>query len=195
MLEQQQRWLVCGLRQLYNLSIQGKSWPGEPLKGDANGNPLTHDVLSRLGVLDNAPEANELPQKEKIAFDSWLRGPSHMISPSLYGVDAHMPYSPPRVTEIPFPTIPSSESLQSGEPGLKHNSFMPYLFPTLRLPVCDGTDPNIADYGSICPMDEPLFSDEIELAENRSGSPGNRSLSSSLSSNTNPSLWLFPQTF
>ncbi|CEL03930.1 hypothetical protein ASPCAL05067 [Aspergillus calidoustus] len=181
-LEQQQSWLVCGLRQLYKLSIQGKSWPGERLKEDDNGYPLTHDVLSRLGALDKPPEAEEPPQ-ENIGLDPWLQGFSHVISPSLCRVDTRMPSSPPRMTGIPFQTISSPESLQPGEPGLKQNSIIPYFFPPSQLSLCDGKDPNIAGHDSMCLMDEPLFSDEIDLAEGKSRSSGYESLSSSFTSN------------
>lgn len=51
MLEQQQNQLVTGLQELYALVISRASWKGAPLKESANGHPLTHDILERLGVL------------------------------------------------------------------------------------------------------------------------------------------------
>lgn len=59
MLEQQQVWLVSGLQELYNRAVQGQGWPGEPLKLEPNGFPLTHDMLVRLGALNNGAEKSE----------------------------------------------------------------------------------------------------------------------------------------
>ena len=51
MLEHQQQQLVNGLQELYKLALQGNSWEGAPLNDNGTGRPLTHDILSRLGVL------------------------------------------------------------------------------------------------------------------------------------------------
>lgn len=56
MLEQQQAWLVSGLQALYHQNIRGQGWSGEPLKLESNGFPLTHDLLSHLGVLNQSCE-------------------------------------------------------------------------------------------------------------------------------------------
>lgn len=53
MLEQQQVWLVNGLQELYYRAMNAQSWPGKPLKLEPNGLPLTHDLLVRLGALNN----------------------------------------------------------------------------------------------------------------------------------------------
>lgn len=59
MLEQQQVWLVNGLQELYRRSSDGEGWPGEPLKSEPNGHPLTHDLLARLGALDSTRDRFE----------------------------------------------------------------------------------------------------------------------------------------
>jgi hypothetical protein len=51
MLEQQQTQLVTGLHELYALVISDAGWKGAPLKESANGHPLVHDILERLGAL------------------------------------------------------------------------------------------------------------------------------------------------
>ncbi|KAJ5813394.1 Zn(II)2Cys6 transcription factor [Penicillium pulvis] len=51
-LEEQQGWLIHGLRELYRHVQAGDGWPGEPLSCEADGQPLVHDILSRLGSLD-----------------------------------------------------------------------------------------------------------------------------------------------
>ncbi|KAF7166054.1 hypothetical protein CNMCM5623_009969 [Aspergillus felis] len=53
MLEQQQAWLVHGLKELYRRTIEGEGWPGDSLKPEPNGHPLTHDLLTQLGALDH----------------------------------------------------------------------------------------------------------------------------------------------
>jgi hypothetical protein len=52
MLEQQQAQLVAGLQESYRLMQAGNCWPGSPLKPSSNGHPLTHDILERLGALN-----------------------------------------------------------------------------------------------------------------------------------------------
>lgn len=69
MLEQQQAWLVHGLQELYRRTSEGEGWPGESLKPEPNGHPLTHDLLTRLGALDqnkgeHFEENTELMQQE-----------------------------------------------------------------------------------------------------------------------------------
>lgn len=54
MLERQQVWLVRGLRELYRRTIESGVWPGDSLELETNGHPLTHDLLARLGVLDQS---------------------------------------------------------------------------------------------------------------------------------------------
>jgi hypothetical protein len=52
MLEQQQVWLVSGLQELYRRTTDGKGWPDKLLRCEPSGHPLTHDILARLGILD-----------------------------------------------------------------------------------------------------------------------------------------------
>ncbi|KNG87784.1 hypothetical protein ANOM_004620 [Aspergillus nomiae NRRL 13137] len=54
MMEEHQSQMVDGLHELYRRSVDGEGWPGPPLavRPEAEGQPLTHDLLSRLGVLD-----------------------------------------------------------------------------------------------------------------------------------------------
>ena len=51
MLEQQQEKLVNALQDMYHRSLKKKAWPGPALQTTAKGNPLTHDILERLGLL------------------------------------------------------------------------------------------------------------------------------------------------
>ncbi|KAH9819399.1 GAL4-like Zn(II)2Cys6 (or C6 zinc) binuclear cluster DNA-binding domain [Teratosphaeria destructans] len=51
MLEQQQGQLVSGLQEMYRRLIEAKAWEGGAL-AETNGNPLTHDILSALNLLE-----------------------------------------------------------------------------------------------------------------------------------------------
>lgn len=52
MLEQQQGQLVVGLQELYSRMLKGEGLPGGPLNKDVvTGQPLTHDILERVGAL------------------------------------------------------------------------------------------------------------------------------------------------
>lgn len=51
MLEQQQERLVSALQEMYHRSRKGEPWPGMKL-AEINGQPLTHDILAGLGLLE-----------------------------------------------------------------------------------------------------------------------------------------------
>jgi hypothetical protein len=51
MLEQQQSQLVAGLQETYRRLVAAQLWPGAPLV-EHNGNPLTHDILAGLDLLE-----------------------------------------------------------------------------------------------------------------------------------------------
>ncbi|KAG9797217.1 hypothetical protein KCU80_g596, partial [Aureobasidium melanogenum] len=50
-LEMQQFKLVAGLQTMYFMLLTANSWPGSRLP-ESKGNPLVHDILDRLGILD-----------------------------------------------------------------------------------------------------------------------------------------------
>jgi hypothetical protein len=81
MLEQQHAWLVNGLQELYRRANEGKGWPGEPLKTEPNGHPLTHNLLTQLGVLDHTKgekfvENMEAMQQEPSRQNGCPNGPN-----------------------------------------------------------------------------------------------------------------------
>ncbi|RAL06339.1 Zn(II)2Cys6 transcription factor domain-containing protein, partial [Aspergillus ibericus CBS 121593] len=78
MLEQQQTWLVNGLQELYRRAMEGESWPGEPLRCEANGHPLTHDLLTRLGALDQSKGERFEENTEAMQQDLWRHNAGHM---------------------------------------------------------------------------------------------------------------------
>ncbi|ODM18357.1 hypothetical protein SI65_06228 [Aspergillus cristatus] len=73
MLEQQQTWLVHGLQEMYRRASEGESWPGEPLRCEANGHPLTHDLLNRLGALDHTKGERFEENTEIMQQELWRR--------------------------------------------------------------------------------------------------------------------------
>lgn len=113
MLEQQQAWLVHGLQELYRRTTEGEGWPGDRLKAEPNGHPLTHDLLTRLGALDHSkgdhfeenPEAmqqelwrNDMQRQE--SSDGSSESPQSPIARSRFSSDAFsqtqtMPPTPP----------------------------------------------------------------------------------------------------
>ncbi|PWY96051.1 hypothetical protein BO94DRAFT_571514 [Aspergillus sclerotioniger CBS 115572] len=53
-LEQQHDWLVDGLQQLYRRMCDGEGWRGGPVSLDHHGHPCSHELLTRLGALDES---------------------------------------------------------------------------------------------------------------------------------------------
>ncbi|GLA31463.1 hypothetical protein AnigIFM63326_010135 [Aspergillus niger] len=78
MLEQQQTWLVNGLQEMYRRALEGEGWPGEPLKCEPNGHPLTHDLLTRLGALDQTKGERFEENTEAMQQDLWRQNSGHM---------------------------------------------------------------------------------------------------------------------
>lgn len=74
MLEQQQTWLVHGLQELYRRTFEGEGWPGDRLKPEPNGHPLTHDLLTRLGALDHTKGEHFEENHEVMQQELWRHG-------------------------------------------------------------------------------------------------------------------------
>ena len=53
MLERQHTQLIAGLQKLYHLALAGQTWPADPLEPTRHGQPLTHQILEGLGVLQS----------------------------------------------------------------------------------------------------------------------------------------------
>lgn len=71
MLEQQQAWLVNGLQELYRRAQDNEGWTGEALKLEPNGQPLTHDLLTRLGALDHTKGEHFEENPDAMQQDLW----------------------------------------------------------------------------------------------------------------------------
>ena len=64
MLEQQQGQLVQGLQEMYHRMLAAQQWQG-PALSEATGQPLTHDILFALGLLEKKHDGSE----ETIPFE------------------------------------------------------------------------------------------------------------------------------
>ncbi|EIT83381.1 hypothetical protein AO1008_03711 [Aspergillus oryzae 100-8] len=122
MLEQQQAWLVHGLKELYRRTIEAEGWPGDSLKPERNGHPLTHDLLTRLGALDNTKDERFEENQEVIAQELWrhdlqLREFSDGSSDS-----AHSPVASSR---FPSDASPSSHQTMAPTPSTYSPSTRP----------------------------------------------------------------------
>lgn len=53
----QQFKLVAGLQTMYTMLLTANSWPGPPL-AEHKGNPLVHDILKRLGLLEHEKDVD-----------------------------------------------------------------------------------------------------------------------------------------
>lgn len=125
MLEQQQAWLVNGLQELYRRSLEGESWPGEALKTESNGHPLTHDLLTRLGALDHTKGEHFEENPDAMQQDLWRNGMQRQES-SDGSSEAHSPIARSRFSSDAFsnsqtlpPTPPAyspSTRAQKSEP-------------------------------------------------------------------------------
>lgn len=64
MLESHHSLVVKALQQLYKHCINNEGFPGEPLAEGADGYPLTHAILDRLGLIKQAEENPDEPEEE-----------------------------------------------------------------------------------------------------------------------------------
>jgi hypothetical protein len=112
MLEQQQAWLVHGLQELYRRSTEGEGWPGDLLKPESNGHPLTHDLLTRLGALDHSKGERFEENPEVMQHDLWRNGMTRQDSTDGSTDSPHSPVARSRFSSDAF----SSHSQQTMPP-------------------------------------------------------------------------------
>lgn len=112
MLEQQQAWLVHGLQELYRRSTEGEGWPGDLLKPEPNGHPLTHDLLTRLGALDHSKGERFEENPEVMQHDLWRNSMTRQDSTDGSTDSPHSPVARSRFSSDAF----SSHSQQTMPP-------------------------------------------------------------------------------
>ncbi|KAJ5594516.1 uncharacterized protein N7459_000724 [Penicillium hispanicum] len=124
MLEQQQAWLVNGLQELYRRTTEGEGWPGDLLKPEPNGHPLTHDLLTRLGALDHRKGERFEENPEAMQQDLWRHGMQRQESSDGSSESAQSPVARSRFSSDAF-----SQSQQTLPPT------PPTYSPSARAPI------------------------------------------------------------
>lgn len=102
MLEQQQAWLVHGLQELYRRTTEGEGWPGDRLKPEPNGHPLTHDLLTRLGALDHSKGEHFEENPETMQQELWRNDMQRQESSDGSSESAHSPVARSRFSSDAF---------------------------------------------------------------------------------------------
>lgn len=64
MLESHHSLVVKALQKLYKFCVNNEGFPGEPLAEAADGHPLTHAILDRLGLIKQAEENADEPDED-----------------------------------------------------------------------------------------------------------------------------------
>ncbi|EAU39501.1 predicted protein [Aspergillus terreus NIH2624] len=64
MLESHHSLVVKALQRLYKLCVDKEGFPGDPLVESADGHPLTHAILDRLGLIKQAEENTDEPEED-----------------------------------------------------------------------------------------------------------------------------------
>ena len=134
MLEHQQAQLVTGLQELYKRAINGQGWLGAALADSTNGNPLTHDILERLGALKH--ESND----DADSFEEDLNTLQHRLIASGSGF-MQRAESPDDSEGLRSPVIEASP--------VKQPSFSDPFSPRSQLPL---TPPEESPYPSSGPQ-------------------------------------------
>lgn len=170
MLEQQQSQLVAGLQEMYRRSLVGHEWTDSPLP-EVNGQPLTHDILAALNLLDakhDSPLDGEGFEEdcEKLQSRLLVEGAGYMAQRrgSVSSESEHSQHSFPPTRTAPNSTpidrkphifrnksdpIQNSPSpLQVNSPAIGHRqTFSPQLL--------QQQSPALLQHNSTTPLDDP----------------------------------------
>ncbi|KAJ5801846.1 uncharacterized protein N7503_004296 [Penicillium pulvis] len=130
MLEQQQAWLVHGLREFYRRITTGEAWPGDLLEPESNGHPLTHDLLARLGALNHSMGDRFEENPDYLLFQDSSKKQSEIILPSSLPSDAIFQHSMPP-TPPTYYTSPSTPMTEPESQNFQYGSTAPYFFSSL----------------------------------------------------------------
>lgn len=119
MLERQQSQLIAGIQILYQSMQNGHRWTGPPLEHDAYGQPLTHQILQGLGVV----ESNDWESLAAIGPCVKVSGSSSpdndrsdTISPSSTDSPFFSMSSISRPSSAPQPTLPANPASKFDDP-------------------------------------------------------------------------------
>ncbi|KAE8334267.1 hypothetical protein BDV24DRAFT_156962 [Aspergillus arachidicola] len=107
MLEQQQTWLVYGLQKLYQLSSEGERPQNNLVKCRQDGHPLTHDLLTQLGVLDHMKENYFEENTEALQQKLWEQSAGRFQNLDLSNRGSKSAQTPPTDSCFGDASIPS----------------------------------------------------------------------------------------
>lgn len=152
MLEQQQTWLVNGLQELYRRLLEGDGWQGEPLKCEPNGQPLTHDLLTQLGALDQSKHERFEESTDSMQQELWKNSAGHMQrqdSSDTSSESAHSPVMPPQFSDSfatrTLPQTPTTLRIDVPQSTIKSEPHMTPNNPAYVTPMQTMSMPRVVD--------------------------------------------------
>lgn len=187
MLESHHSLVVKALQKLYKNCVNNEGFPGEPLAESANGHPLTHEILDRLGLIRQAEETDE-PDEESEDLQ-YLKSLSTSTESSATTDPSPEPITPPE---------PSSSNCSPVDPpqdGGKSFKWGFPLFPPATSQadqVHDYSDPNYQQHTMM--MSRQALGTAGNLGGDMppsSSCPGNVPLPSGLPSHHNIPYWYY----
>ena len=170
MLESQQAQLVTGLQELYKRLQNGQGWTGAALKESSQGQPLTHDILERLGALKQDGQAsNETFEEDLNVLQQRLiaDGAGFMQRAPSHDSHSHSDSSAPSSIYEPVAQRPSFNNpfpLSQYPPTPPNQS--PYPQNARTVPVKSQTYPNMAMNHSNLSWNTPMsdFEDAMDFS-------------------------------
>lgn len=153
MLESNHALVVKGLQLLYKHCVKNEGFPGEPLAGNADGYPLTHAILDRLGLIKQAEENPEDFEEESedlqyLKYMSTNSAESATTDPSPEPATPPEPASsicspvdPPKTSNWDYQWAPPVQSTQAEQQQQQHSGMiMPRLSPDTTASLGTATD-------------------------------------------------------
>lgn len=115
MLESHHSLVVKALQKLYKHCVNKEGFPGEPLLETADGHPLTHAILDRLGLIKQAEENPDEPDEDTEDLQ-YLRFLSTSTDSSATSDPSPEPATPPEPTLATFcnPLLPPPQGVGTG---------------------------------------------------------------------------------
>ena len=186
MLESHHSLVVKALQKLYKNCVNNEGFPGEPLAESANGHPVTHEILDRLGLIRQAEETDD-PDEDSEDLQ-YLKSLSTSTECSATTDPSPEPITPPE---------PSSSNCSPIDPPLDGGKPSKWGFP-LFPPAAqadqfhDYSDPNYQQHTMM--MSRQALGTAADLGGNVPPSPscpGNVSLPAGLPSHHNIPYWYY----
>ncbi|KAL1999098.1 hypothetical protein VTN02DRAFT_5061 [Thermoascus thermophilus] len=131
MLQSHHLLVVKGLQKLYQHCINKEGFPGEPLVEVADGQPLTHAILDRLGLIKQAEECPDDPEENLAEYLQYFRHLSTSTDCSDTVDPSSEPVSPSNPTPPNFEPSGSAAAANDGpwrwgSPSPPHEQYYTY---------------------------------------------------------------------